>query len=193
MQLCADNKLVQKTLRMLLLGVSLFVSNAYAEDDYGLRVYSASTQVQDDYYQLDTHIEYDLPPVVIEALESGVPLIFELEVDIIDPNEWLWNKVVVSYDQRYQVAYHALTQQYIVTNLNSGVQNSYSNRKTALLTMGRISNYPLIDAESIEIKQGYKGRVRVSLLINELPAPMRPWAFINSDWNLSSEWFEWDL
>ena len=183
----------RKAQLILVLCASVFVGSVIAADSYGLKIYSASTQIQESVYQLDAQLEYALSQAALDALESGVPLTFELEVDIVQPREWMWNKTISSYDQRYQVAYHALTQQYIVTNINSGVQNSYSSRKTALLTMGRINNYPLIDVNEVKIRDGYKGRVRISLLINELPAPMRPWAFINAEWSLTSEWFEWDL
>jgi len=181
----------KKTLQVCVM--ALYAGSLLAADSFGLKVYSASTQLQEGFYQLDAQLEYALSQSALDALESGVPLVFELEVDIVKPRKWVWDEVIASYDQRYQVAYHALTQQYIVTNLNSGVQNSYSSRNTALLTMGRINNYPLIDADEVKVDSGYKGRVRISLLINELPAPMRPWAFINSEWSLSSEWFEWEL
>jgi len=183
----------RKAQLLLVLSASVLIGSVLAADSYGLKIYSASTQIQRGFYQLDAQLEYALSQAALDALESGVPLTFELEVDIIQPREWMWDKIISSYDQRYQVAYHALTQQYIVTNLNSGVQNSYSHRKTALLTMGRINNYPLIDFEKVKIRDDYKGRIRISLLINELPVPMRPWTFINAEWSLKSEWFEWDL
>jgi len=187
---CAQRKLLQWLIPVIGL---FFIGGLYAADDNDLKVYSASTQMQEGSYQLDAQLEYGLTQVALDALDSGVPLTFKLEVDIFRPRKWIWDDVIASYDQRYQVVYHALTQQYIVTNLNSGVQNSYSNRKTALLTMGRINNYPLFDVDSMKIHDHYMGRLRVSLVINELPAPMRPWAYINADWNLSSEWFEWEL
>jgi len=190
-----NNKIVRKSFQILALscGLFYFADLLCAGNDVGLKVYSASTQEQDGAYQLDAQLEYGLTKAALDALESGVPLTFELVVDIFKPRKWIWNDVVASYNQRYQVVYHALTQQYIVTNLNSGVQNSYSNRKTALLTMGRINNYSLFDVDSMKIDKGHFGRLRISLLINELPAPMRPWAYINADWNLASDWFVWEL
>lgn len=194
MHTVTNTSMARKTFQLLVLGSSLFfIGSLCAGGDNGLKVYSALTQVQDGAYQLNAQLEYGLTQAALDALESGVPLTFELEVDVVKPRKWLWNNVLASYDQRYQVAYHALTQQYIVTNLSSGVQNSYSNRKTALLTMGRINNYTLFEEGSLKIEKGYFGRLRISLLINELPAPMRPWAYINSDWNLASEWFVWEL
>jgi hypothetical protein len=166
---------------------------AFASGDEGLQVYSASTYPQGGMYYLDAQLDYGLSRAALDALDSGVPLIFELEVEIYTPRKWFWDKTLADYNYRYQVLYHALTQQYIVTNINSGIQNSYSRRNTALLSMGRIHNLPLLEKKKIPEGEKYLGRVRVSLDIGALPAPMRPWAYINTDWLLASEWFTWEI
>ena len=175
---------------VLLLCVSLW---AQANEREGLSVYSASTDIQDDMYYLDAQLEYELSETALEALENGVALTFEMEVEIYRPRKWWWGETLTNIVQQYQVVYHALTRQYIITNLNSGVQNSYANRKTALLTMGRIIDFPLVAHNEIPKDGQYRGRLRIALLISELPAPMRPWAYISSSWRLKSEWFEWEI
>lgn len=159
----------------------------------GIHIYSASTKLQNDVYLLDAALEYHLNADVIEALDSGVPLTFELTIDIKQRRKYLWNDTLASLSQRYQIAYQALTQQYVVTNVNSGVQNSYSSRNTALLSMGRITDFPLLDAGLLNKKESYYVSMRLALLISELPAPMRPWAYIDGDWRLKSDWYEWNL
>ncbi len=178
-----------------LLGSLCIPCASLASSRDGLHVYSASTQLRGDTYMLDAQLEYGLSKAAIEALESGVPLTFEMEVEIFKPRKWMWDESIYKFSQTYQIAYHALTQQYIVTNASSGLQNNYSNMKTALLTMGRINDVPFLKKEILD-KGGTEkvfARLRVSLIINELPVPMRPWAYISSDWRLSSEWFVWDL
>lgn len=164
-----------------------------AASDAGLKVYSASTHMRGDIYFMDAQLGYDLSQAALDALDSGVPLTFELEVEIYTPRKWLWNKSVLRFSHRYQVVYHALSQQYIVTNINSGIQNSYSRRNTALLSMGRINDAPLVEKKALPETDAVMVRLRVSLQIEALPAPMRPWAYINSDWLLASEWFKWEL
>jgi hypothetical protein len=185
--------ILQATRLILLICASSWFGAPYAEDIKGLRVYSASTELWHDMYYLDAQLDYDLSQAAIDALDSGVPLTFELEAEIFQPRKWLWDKSLASFNQRYQVVYHALTQQYIVTNINSGIQNSYSRRNTALLTMGRINHLPLVEKKALPEDENYRVRLRFSLDINALPVPMRPWAYINSEWLLASEWFEWEL
>ena len=59
--------------------------------------------------------------------------------------------------------------------------------------MGRISHLPLVEKKALPEGEIYWVRLRFSLDINALPVPMRPWAYINSEWLLASEWFEWEI
>ncbi len=189
----SKSDVLQASRLLLLVCSSGWLGVPLAGDTQGLRVYSASTQLQHDIYYLDAQLDYDLSQTAMDALDSGVPLTFELEVDIYEPRKWLWDKSLASLTQRYRVAYHALTQQYIVTNINSGIQNSYSRRNTALLTMGRVIDLPLVEKKLLPANGNHRARLRFSLVINALPALMRPWAYINSEWLLASEWFEWEI
>jgi len=158
-----------------------------------LKVYSASAHLNGNMYYLDAQLGYDLSQAALDALDSGVPITFELEADIVTPRKWLWDKVLLENVHRYQVVYHALTQQYIVTNINSGIQNTYSRRNTALLSMGRVNNLPLMEKKLLNGVEDAQLKIRVSLDIKELPALMRPWAYINAEWLLASEWFTWEI
>lgn len=158
-----------------------------------LKVYSASTHVRGNVMYLDAQLEYTLSQAAVTALQSGVPITFKLEVEIFQPRKWLWDKVITDHVHRYQLSYHALTQQYLVTNISSGIQNSYSGRDVAMLTMGRIHNLPLVASTALPQQTELLARLKVSLDINALPTPMRPWAYISSDWSLSSEWYTWEI
>ena len=39
----------------------------------------------------------------------------------------------------------------------------------------------------------YQVKMRTFLDIESLPAPMRPLAYISSDWQLDSDWVSWPL
>ncbi len=178
---------------LLLICSSVWLTPSYAEEMYGLRVFSASMHSRHEMLYLDAQLDYDLSQAAIDALDSGVPLTFELEGEIFKPRKWLWDKSIFSFKQHYQVAYHALSQQYVVTNISSSIQNSYSRRNSALLAMGRVNDLPLVEKKSLPVEGDYQVRLRISLDINALPVPMRPWAYINSEWLLASEWYVWDL
>ena len=59
--------------------------------------------------------------------------------------------------------------------------------------LGQINNLPLIDARLLNPELRYQVKVRAHLDIESLPAPMRPLAYISSDWQLDSDWVSWPL
>ena len=95
--------------------------------------------------------------------------------------------------QRYRLEYHALSGQYLLVNLNSSTRQSYPTLGMATDRIARIRDFPLLDRSLLQTKQLYYGELRIKLDIESLPAPLRPLAYISSDWWLSSEWYRWAL
>ena len=52
---------------------------------------------------------------------------------------------------------------------------------------------PIIERERLNLDREYLVRVDVSLDKEALPLPMRPMAYLKSDWSISSESWEWRL
>lgn len=156
-------------------------------------VEGVQTRIIDGVYHLDTRVDYPLNDKVLETLDSGVPLTFELEIEVLRPRAWLWNETVYTLHQFYRLEYHALTRQYLVTNLNSNVQYSYPTQQTAVYAMGVINNLPMIDARLLKHGVSYSARIRARLSLDELPSPLRFWAYLSDQWRLTSEWYEWLL
>lgn len=159
----------------------------------GFRINHVTTELDNDVYRLDALIEYDLSKAALEALVSGVPITIELQIEVVIPREWIWNKVIAKLSQQYRIEYYALTQQYLVTNLNSQSQYIYSSQQQALDALGVIKELPLIDSHLLKENEQYKGLLRARLMIEELPAPLRVLAYLSSEWHLSSEWYTWQM
>jgi uncharacterized protein DUF4390 len=96
-------------------------------------------------------------------------------------------------EQRYEIQYHALADQYLLRSLNSGSQFVYSTLGEALATLGRIEKLPVLDAHLLQKDELYKVRVRSRLDLSSLPVPMQLKAYVSSEWWLSSGWYSWDL
>ena len=103
------------------------------------------------------------------------------------------DETVASLSQRYRIRYHALTRQYLTTNLNSKVRSAYPNLAIALANLGTISSLPVLDQRLLKPNSHYLGRIRSRLAIEHLPSPLRLWTYFYSDWNLSSPWHQWVL
>lgn len=158
----------------------------------GFRVLAAETNLKNQVYQLDANLDLDFSSDALEALRSGVPLIILINIEVLKNRSWWWDKTVAELEQGYLMLYHALSEKYIIHNLNSGAQQNYVSLNAALFSLSNIRDFPLIDKNLLQ-DEDYYARLRAYLDIESLPAPMRPIAYISSQWQLASDWFEWPL
>lgn len=157
-------------------------------------VNNVSVEQEEDTWFLSARVQYRFSKKVREALESGVPITIELQVEVLKPRKYIWDKTIYEMSRSYRIEYHALTEQYVVTDLKSNVQWNYTSEKAAVAAMGVINALPIFERKILEKDEGpYYGRVRVTLDIGSLPLPLRLWAYTTSDWRISSEWVKWPL
>lgn len=156
-------------------------------------VRSAETVLIDKVYHLNAKIDYRFSDEALEALDNGVPLVVELAIEIERKRDYVWNESVASLRQRYQLSYEALTQRYVVTNLNSGADNYYNSRNAAIAAMGDVVNLPVLDAGLLSPEEKYIVSLQASLDLEALPVPMRVVGYFSSSWRIVSEWFSWPL
>jgi hypothetical protein len=154
---------------------------------------SVQTKLTDKVYTLSADIEYNFSDAAIDALQNGVPLIVLIDIEVEKERNWWLNKEVAELQQGYLLLYHALTEKYIVNNLNSGAQENYDSLHSAVAALGRVRSLPILDANLVSAGSDYQVRLHTYLDLESLPAPMRPVAYISSQWRLQSDWYEWPL
>lgn len=168
----------------------IFASKIQAE---GFRILAAETKLKKDVFHLDANMDLKFSDDALEALRSGVPLIVLINIEVQKDRNWWWDKTVAELEQGYLLLYHALSEKYIIHNLNSGAQQNFVSLNTALYFLSNVREFPLIDKNLLEEGGNYYIRMRTFLDIESLPAPMRPIAYISSQWQLESDWFSWPL
>lgn len=156
-------------------------------------VRSAVAELRDGVYHLNARIAYRLSSEAMDALQAGVPLGIRLDIEIIHPRRWWFDNEDASLRQSYRLEYHALSERYIVHNVNSGDQASFGSLFAALEYLGRVERLPLIDAAVLDDEGAYDVRVRAVLDQEEFPGPLRLLAFWRRDWSIASEWYRWPL
>jgi hypothetical protein len=159
----------------------------------GFRIEQAATRVVDDVVMLSAQIDYQLNEELLEALDSGVPLFFVLTIEVSRERKWWWDSDIASLEQRYLLLFHALSEKYVVHNLNSGAQENFRSLNAALSALGKIEDLPLIDANLLEQNKRYWVRLKAALDIEALPAPIRPLAYLSPKWRLETKWHDWSL
>jgi hypothetical protein len=156
-------------------------------------VRSASTEPVDGVYTLDARLQLVLSSEALAALESGVTLTIELQLQVIRQRRWYLDDVEAELAVRYELEYRPLTQRYIVRNLNSGDQDSFATLYSALNSLGRVQGLPIIDDALLVPDRPYRVRLRAMLNTEQYPATLRLLFFWRGEWQLQSEWFEWPL
>jgi hypothetical protein len=119
----------------LMAGV-LALARAEGTEAPAFTVDHARTQLVDGVYHLNAGIRYELSPSLTDALHNGVALVFEVQVDVYRVRPWWVDAHVASLSQRYRLEYHALSRLYLVTHLNTGVQQSFF-RFSSVLSLPR--------------------------------------------------------
>ena len=168
----------------------IFTSKAHAE---GFKILAAETKLKNNVFHIEADLDLKFSDDALEALRSGVPLIVLINIEVLKDRSWWWDKTIAKLEQGYLLLYHALSEKYIIHNLNSGAQQNYISLNTALYYLSNIKDFPLIDKNLIISGDDYYVRMRTYLDIESLPAPMRPIAYISSQWQLESDWFSWPL
>jgi hypothetical protein len=165
-----------------------------AADDPGrFDIRSASVELDGGVYFLNARVEYRLSTEAREALQAGVPLNIRLDVEIMHTRRFWFDNTDAELRQRFQLGYHALSERYIVLNVNSGQQESFGSLFSALSYLGRVDMLPLIDAALLEEGRDYRIRLRAVLDQERFPGPLRLLAFWRRDWSLASDWYQWPL
>ena len=184
--------------RGLVLAVALLLPGGPAaavaegiDAEHAFTLPDASVREVEGVYRLDAVARLRLTPAVREALDNGVDLTIAWEIEIDRSNRWWLDADVAYVTQRYRLSLHELSLQYVVTNLNTGQRHSYTRLQAALDRIGTLVGFPLADRVLLTDGGRYTGYVRVRLLHDELPLPLRAVALFAGAWDLESEWYRW--
>lgn len=176
---------------ILVLGTVVAQENIEREGYFEVR--SASTQSLAGVHTLDARLQLVLSSDALAALESGVTLTIEMQMQVIRVRRFLLDSVDAELAIRYELEYRPLSQRYIVKNLNSGDQDSFATLYSALNNLGRVQGLPVIDDALLIPGRDYRLRLRAMLNTQQYPAPLRLLFFWRGQWQLQSDWFEWLL
>jgi hypothetical protein len=148
------------------------------------------TATETEGYALSADFHIDFNAHLEEAVARGVPLVFELEFRLERPR-WYWaNEEIIRKRKRWQLSYHALTRQY---RLSTGsLHQSFATLEDAIQVFSHVRRW-LVRETKLQPESGYVARLRLRLDISQLPKPFQVSAFTNRDWNLDSDWQEWDF
>lgn len=164
-------------------------STAFAQQQIEIR--SAYVETSKSVYLLNATVAFELPEGARHAIREGVPLTLDLEIAIQRGRRFWLDESVATLVQHYELVYHALSERYLVRNLNSGEQSTFATLESALDALRVIDDLPILDAPLLEHEQRYEFALRASLDVRTMPDTLRFVLFWTDDWRQRSEWYTW--
>ena len=170
--------------------VGLYYSPAgWAQGRFDIR--SAYVERAEGVYQLNATLDFEVVEGARAAIRDGAPFTLHLEIVVRRERSYWLDEVVATLDQSYELVYHALSDRYLVRNLNSGEQVSYATLDAALDSLRVISNLPILDQALVRPERRHEISLRASLDIRTMPDTLRFILFWSDDWRQRSEWYTW--
>lgn len=160
---------------------------------YAVEVKHAEMALVGQAFVLSADLDYQLNGKAKAALQSGVPLYWDIKIKVEQQREYLWDKTIAEKTIRFRVQYNALLNVYRVRNENSGNSYSFSTLAAALNLMSTLRNYSIMAVDAIQPDKNYMAAIKIKLDRDALPLPLRPVAYTDSQWYLFSDWYVWPL
>lgn len=156
-------------------------------------IHTAYSELIDEVYFLNADVEFSLDRPALKALESALPLTIKFDIDIIRSRRFIWDETIARLQHVDQIAYHPLSQRYLVRELATGDVESFATYRAAVARLGEVSDVILIDRRLLDPDSNYRIRIRAVLDLSEYSAPLRVFASLWQDWTIQSDWYEWVL
>ena len=185
--------LVRRTLGWLLCVIATIGPLGEAIAAPELVVRDVQVAVDEGVYELDARLDLPLPDGARKAVESGLTLRLTYEIVVDRVRRYMLDAEIASLEQRYEVSYHALSQRYLVRNLNTGEQHDFGTLQGALDRVSEIRGLPVIDTALVSPGPVYEGRIRAVLDLSTAPDVLGWLLFWSDDWSATSDWKSWTL
>jgi hypothetical protein len=175
-----------------LLGAAAHCAAGAQGETERFEVRNAYVELVNDQWQLDVRLDLALADAARQAFQEGVPLVLKLEVEASVDRRLLPAEDVVSMTRRWQLAFDAISQRYVVTDVRDGTHVSHATQADAFEALGRISGIVIADAAELPRGRRFDMRVRATVEVGELPAAVRMLLFWRS-WSRATEWYAWKV
>jgi hypothetical protein len=157
-----------------------------------LQVSSAYVNFDNGVIQLYARVQYPLNPAIRKALQDGVTLTFDLEAKVDRVRRLWFDADIVDLTLQRELAYHVVTDQFVVRDVRSGDEKSFDTLKEALAYLGRVDSWPILVEPQLDGGR-YMISVRAGVRRGKLPASLRALLFWTDDWQRVSKWYSWSL
>jgi len=157
------------------------------------QVRSAFVVVEHGVLQLSAHVEYPLNDRIRGALQDGVTLAFDLEVNVTRHRRLWLDATVLEMTLRRELTYHAVTDRYVLRDEAGVEQQSFPTLEAALDRLGRIEDLPILIESQLRGDAPWQIAVRAGVRRGRMPDALRALVFWTDDWHRTTDWYTWML
>lgn len=175
----------------LLLLLMLSSGHTSVAGDRFVKIKQAKLVLKQDRAKLIADLDFQLSPTAKEALHSGIALYWDVSI-VLKQKQWagLWYKTLLVESNRYSLAYYTLLNNYRLRDEQEQVFRRFSSLSEALIYMRHIV-YADIPIKTYDAEQCVTAVFNVSFDKEMLPAPLRPVAYFDKQWDLSANERQW--
>jgi hypothetical protein len=188
---CAAATRIAAATRALLLAAALAVGAWTPPVTASDRIVVAGAELQpaldsDGGVVLNAQFDFELPPVLEDAVNRGIALYFVIEFELYR-ERWYWfDRKVASQSLTYRLTYSPLTRQYRLAR--DSLAQPFDTLAEAVATLRRVRNWKVLDRGDLKPDEDYRAQVRMRLDTSQLPRPFQINALTQRDWTLASDW-----
>ena len=140
---------------------------------------------------VSAQVRFDLPAVVDDALQKGIPLFFVAEAVLLR-DRWYWyDKEVARASRHMRLSYQPLTRRWRllvsngpVTNSGQALGQTFDTLDEALGVVRRISGWKIAEPQEVESDPRYAVTLRFRLDVSQLPRPFQIGLVGQDDWTI---------
>ena len=182
------------SIRTFVIPLLLLPAQAHSDAlDGSLSVRSAYVNVDKGVFQLHARIQYPSSSGIRDALHDGVTLTFDLDARVARERRFWFDAGVVDLTLRRDLAYHTVSNRYVIREERSGDQQSFPTLEAALEALGTVDGWPILVEPQVQGGDRFRISVRAGVRRGRLPASLRALLFWTDDWHRESEWYSWSL
>jgi len=166
---------------------------ALAQQGEPFVVRSAEFELDRSLLQLNLVIDSEIPEFIELAIDRGfaVPMMFEVEIRA--RKKYWFDDRVVALKQQYLLHHQPMLDSFVVLDINNSGRHYFDSRNAAVDFIEVVYNYPMLDIENLAPDHDYYARVRFGIDSDELPLPLKSSSLWDNDWDLQSDWYEWEV
>lgn len=166
---------------------------AVAAPAQNIVVQSAFVNVQGGVFDLSARVIFPLNDDVRRALSDGATVSLELRAVVDRQRRYWFDAELIDASLERELSWNAVSQRYILREVGSTEQQSFTALDQALSAAGQVRGWPVVVEPQLDPEATYAIRVRASIRRGRLPDTLRTLMFWSDGWNFGSEWYSWIL